>query len=221
MTAAPGTYPKHEDESCWTHDYLLRHCEGYRVDSPGGHLGHVEEPVLSRDESETIGFLVRGTEGLVFVSVRQIRDFSPRGQRIVVDPLSLVRRALSRRGSQAGRSRRAARRKPLRSGRTPLTNVVQTGIRIDAPDAEALERHLRRFDPALADGGSDWCIELTDTANRGDEIEAAVRHSLQELGIPSTQMHVDRTSRTTVAHAPVDEPLGSGYDSGPVLEHEP
>ncbi|MGZ4403536.1 MAG: hypothetical protein ACXVRI_11915, partial [Gaiellaceae bacterium] len=83
------------------------------------------------------------------------------------------------------------------------------------------ERHLRRFHPAEADRGSDWCIELTDTANRGDELEAAGRHSLQGLGTPSTQMHVDRPSRTTVARAPVDEPLGSGYDNGPELEHEP
>jgi hypothetical protein len=112
MSAAPGAYPKHEDESCWTHDHLLRDCVGYRVDSPGGgHLGYVEEIVLLPDESRTIGFLVRGTEGVVFVSVRQIRDFSPGAERIVVDPHLLVSRRL-----QAKRQRRAAQREPRRHG---------------------------------------------------------------------------------------------------------
>ncbi len=112
MSAAPGAYPKHEDESCWTHDHLLRDCVGYSVDSPGGgHLGYVEEIVLLPDESRTIGFLVRGTEGVVFVSVRQIRDFSPGAERIVVDPHLLVSRRL-----QAKRQRRAAQREPRRHG---------------------------------------------------------------------------------------------------------
>lgn len=86
MPAAPTTYSK-QDASCWTDEYLLRHCEGYRVDSPEGHPGYVEEIVLLPDESEPIGFLVRGGSGLTFVSVHQIRDFSPSAQRIVVDPL--------------------------------------------------------------------------------------------------------------------------------------
>ena len=90
MLAAPTRYPNQEDESCWTHEYLLRHCEGYRVDSPAGHPGYVEEIVLLPDESEPIGFLVRGVSGLTFVCVHQIRDFSSRAQRIVVDPLPLI-----------------------------------------------------------------------------------------------------------------------------------
>jgi len=88
---APTRYAKHEGQSCWTHDYLLRHSEQYRVDLPGRHLGYVEDIVLPPDESEPIGFLVRGDSGLVFVSARQIRDFSPRAQRILVDPLPVAR----------------------------------------------------------------------------------------------------------------------------------
>ncbi|MGZ8716641.1 MAG: hypothetical protein ACXWYO_05955 [Gaiellaceae bacterium] len=90
MLAAP-TYPK-QDASCWTDEYLLRHCEGYRVDSLDVHAGYVEEIVLLPDESTPIGLLVRGVSGLIFVSVHQIRDFSPDAQRIVVDPLPLVGR---------------------------------------------------------------------------------------------------------------------------------
>lgn len=91
MPAAPVTDPT-QDESCWTEEYLLRHCEGYRVDSLDGHAGYVEEIVLLPDESTPIGFLVRDAPGLTFVSVQQIRDFSPRAQRIVVDPLPLIDR---------------------------------------------------------------------------------------------------------------------------------
>ena len=91
MVEAPTTYAKHEAESIWTHDYLLRHCDGCRVDSPDRHLGYVEDVVLIPDESEAIGFLVRRDSGLVFVSVCQIRDFSPRAQRILVDPLPVGR----------------------------------------------------------------------------------------------------------------------------------
>lgn len=94
MVEAPATRITHEAESFWTHDHLLRHCEEYRVDLPDRHLGFVEDVVLSPDESEPIGFLVRGDSGLVFVSVGQIRDFSPRAQRILVDPLPVARRPL-------------------------------------------------------------------------------------------------------------------------------
>lgn len=91
LLAAPTTYPK-QDASCWTDEYLLRHCEEYRVDLLDVHVGYVEEIVLLPDESTPIGFLVRGVSGLTFVSVHQIRDFSPRAQRIVVDPLPLIDR---------------------------------------------------------------------------------------------------------------------------------
>ena len=91
LFAAPTTYPK-QDASCWTDEYLLRHCEEYRVDLLDVHLGYVEEIVLLPDESTPIGFLVRGVSGLTFVSVHQIRDFSPPAQRIVVDPLPLTGR---------------------------------------------------------------------------------------------------------------------------------
>jgi hypothetical protein len=87
------TCPTHESESFWTHDYLIRHCEEFCVDLPDRHLGYVEEVILPPDESEPFGFLVRCDSGLVFVSVSQIRDFSPRAQRILIDPLPLAHRA--------------------------------------------------------------------------------------------------------------------------------
>lgn len=78
-------YVKHEDESCWTHEYLLRHCERYRVDTADGRVGYVDEVILAPDESEPVALLVRGSAGVVVVSIDQIREFSPRAEQIVVD----------------------------------------------------------------------------------------------------------------------------------------
>jgi hypothetical protein len=96
-------YPTHEPEAFWTHDYLIRHCEEFCVDLPDRHLGYVEEVIFPPDESEPVGFLVRCDSGLIFVSTSQIRDFSPRGQRILIDPLRLARR--NREASTASNAR--------------------------------------------------------------------------------------------------------------------
>jgi hypothetical protein len=106
---APTTYATHEAESCWTHDYLLRHCEEFRVDFPDRHVGYVEDIVLPPDESEPLGFLVRGDSGLVFVSVHHIRDFSPRAQRILVDPLPVAERRSPARLPERDRAAAVAR----------------------------------------------------------------------------------------------------------------
>jgi hypothetical protein len=37
--------------TCWTDAYLLEHCEGFRVDSNGVHVGYVEEVVWPDDGS--------------------------------------------------------------------------------------------------------------------------------------------------------------------------
>jgi hypothetical protein len=92
VVESPETYAKHESESCWTHRYLLRHCEEFRVDLPDRHLGYVEEVVLLPDGSEPIGFLVRGDSSDAFLSLHQNRDFSPRAGRILDDPQPEVRR---------------------------------------------------------------------------------------------------------------------------------
>ena len=97
-------------------------------------------------------------------------------------------------------------------------------IRVDAPDAAsafALERRLAHLRPAAVGRGTDWCVELEDFDDRLDEITATVEHWLREIGIRSTQMHVDREAVTVVAHDGAQTSLGSGYDSTGVLEHEP
>lgn len=105
-----------------------------------------------------------------------------------------------------------------------MTEFLETRIRIGAPDAQAafaLEKRLSHLHPTGVGRGADWCVELEDVDDRIDEIEAAAEHWLRELGIRSTQMHVNGNSRTIAAQAKDEAPLGSEYATGRVLEHEP
>jgi hypothetical protein len=43
----------------WTDAYWLEHCEGFRVDSPGGCLGYVEEVVWSDGHESPVALRVR------------------------------------------------------------------------------------------------------------------------------------------------------------------
>jgi hypothetical protein len=67
---------------CWTHDHLLRSCEGYLVDGPDGHLGFVSEVVES---GETLELVVGGTSGQFRVPLDAITYFDPRAERITID----------------------------------------------------------------------------------------------------------------------------------------
>lgn len=107
-----------------------------------------------------------------------------------------------------------------------MTTVeTSTWIRVEAPDAPtafALEKRLAHLHPAAVGRGPSWCVELEDfDHDRFDEITAAVEHWLREIGIRSTQMHVDGDVTTVVAYPAGQPSLGSGYDSADVLEHEP
>ncbi len=62
-TSAPG-------HPCWTDDYGLRHCEGYRVVGPRGHVGYVEE-VRADELGEIRAIVVAGGRRLL-VSAHEI-----------------------------------------------------------------------------------------------------------------------------------------------------
>ena len=70
--------------TCWTDAYLLEHCEGFRVDSNGVHVGYVEE-VVSAPPALRVrrGF---GAGGLVLVPLADIVDLHPSGSSILVRP---------------------------------------------------------------------------------------------------------------------------------------
>jgi hypothetical protein len=120
---------------------------------------------------------------------------------------------------------RRGRRIRRRQKEEEVTTVeTSRRIRVDAPDAPtafALEQRLAHLHPAAVGRGTDWCVELEDFDDRLDEITATVEHWLREIGIRSTQMHIDRDVATVVADPAEQGSLGSGYDDTGALEHEP
>lgn len=90
------------------------------------------------------------------------------------------------------------------------TLSTSTWIRVDAPDATtafALEKRLAHLHPTVIGFGPNWCVELEDfDHDRFDEITAAVEHWLREIGIQSTQMHVDSDVLTVAAYSAELEP---------------
>jgi hypothetical protein len=49
----------HRRSVCWTPEYCLAHCQGYRVVGPGGHLGYVDE-VRSGPDGHVSALVVTG-----------------------------------------------------------------------------------------------------------------------------------------------------------------
>ena len=74
--------------SCWTDDYLLAHCENYRVvDENGKRLGFVERVIWSSEPfGEAEALVVRSSEPqqLVKIPLRQVGEIKPRSQFLVV-----------------------------------------------------------------------------------------------------------------------------------------
>jgi hypothetical protein len=70
---------------CWTEAYMLRHCTGFRVEGPAGHLDYVEEVLLDPEEGAPKALLVRGTSTIV-VPLSQIRRLVPGQERVLLGP---------------------------------------------------------------------------------------------------------------------------------------
>jgi hypothetical protein len=69
---------------CWSEAYMLRHCTGFRVEGPAGHLGYVEE-VLLDPEGEPEALLVRSASASK-IPVSRIRRLVPVRELVLVDP---------------------------------------------------------------------------------------------------------------------------------------
>jgi hypothetical protein len=103
-----------------------------------------------------------------------------------------------------------------------------TSIRVDVhaptgPAAFALEKRLGHLSAVAIEDRHGWRVELVDVGDRLEEVEAAVRHWLGEVGSASTTALIDGKPRTIAIGppAPVEEAsLGAGYDER-VLTHEP
>src|SRR5690348_2642019 len=97
-------------------------------------------------------------------------------------------------------------------------------IRVEAPDAAsafALEQRLAHLHPSAVGRGTRWCVEFEDFDDRRGEIEAGIRHWLQEIGVRSTVLSSNGEVTTVTAEPQAEEALGTGYDGARVLEHEP
>jgi hypothetical protein len=87
-----GAMPTQELEatSCWTTQYWLRHCEGYRVLAGDEPIGYVEDVELGADD-EPEALLIRVGEvftHLLTISVEAIESFDPAGERLFVGSLA-------------------------------------------------------------------------------------------------------------------------------------
>ena len=77
---------------CWTREYWLDHCEGYRVSTRRGHLGFVEEIVRDPTTDEPTALMVSGSHGergLMVVPIAEIVDVRAEIEDILVAPGSV------------------------------------------------------------------------------------------------------------------------------------
>ena len=73
-----------------------------------------------------------------------------------------------------------------------MLTCVRIGIRApDAATAFALEKRLSHLRPTSIGRHEGWIVELDDDQDRHDEIVAAVRHWLREIGLNATEVFVD------------------------------
>ena len=74
--------------SCWSDEYLLSHCENYRVvDENGKRLGFVERVIWSSEPfGEAEALVVRSSERqqLIKIPLRQVSEIKPRSELLVV-----------------------------------------------------------------------------------------------------------------------------------------
>ena len=66
----------------WTAEAWLRRCEGFRVESPAGPIGYVEEVVLDDAEEDVERLLVYGPAGRRRISVDEI-DWVDAGRELI------------------------------------------------------------------------------------------------------------------------------------------
>jgi hypothetical protein len=88
-------------ESCWTDEYLLAHCENFRVDTEAGeHVGLVDHVMWSDDGFEAQALVVSAacrSRPAIVVPLRYVTELHPEGEWIAVSPEALADPARQRR----------------------------------------------------------------------------------------------------------------------------
>lgn len=94
------------EHSCWTANYLLAHCEGYRVESNEDMLGYVEEVVRAPDGIEPLALRVRrvsGERGIFTMGLESVLELHPNSELIVVRaPRARAKSCSTARGTSNG-----------------------------------------------------------------------------------------------------------------------
>jgi hypothetical protein len=84
---AAGSRPAPEPGPSIDREYWLAHCEGYRVDSPGGRIGLVEEVrrAAGGERAESLAVLA-GMLGLrrLVIPVREVEAIVPHAERVLL-----------------------------------------------------------------------------------------------------------------------------------------
>jgi hypothetical protein len=82
-----------EPAATWSRKHWLRHCEGYRVEMPGGALGFVETVFLSEDdEPVTIAVRTGAAETrIVLVPLDAVKQILPECEAVVLRQAGLRR----------------------------------------------------------------------------------------------------------------------------------
>lgn len=81
-----GTAIRDSPTRFWTREYLLEHCEGFRVSTPDAHVGFVEAVLLDPTGDTPTALAVRGfgDVGVIAVSTDCIAEVRPEAEEIVL-----------------------------------------------------------------------------------------------------------------------------------------
>jgi hypothetical protein len=82
-----GTVIRQNSSSFWTREYLLDHCEGYRVSTPDAHVGFVETVVRNPTTEAPTALAVRacGDFALVEVPIDRVAEVRADAEEIVLE----------------------------------------------------------------------------------------------------------------------------------------
>jgi hypothetical protein len=81
-----GTLLRQNRPSFWTREYLLDHCEGYRVSTPDAHIGFVEAVVRNPTTETPTALAIRtcGDLALVEVPIDRLAEVQADAEEIVL-----------------------------------------------------------------------------------------------------------------------------------------
>jgi hypothetical protein len=129
--------------TCWSTEYCIRNCEGYRVYDAVGPLGYVEDVRLSQD-GQLEALVVRDGGPPVTVWPRQLLDIEPGADAVRIREVAVTSEQIAvllLRGEQQGRLcadevDELARALPAACREALLQRIASRGIEVRPPDRD-------------------------------------------------------------------------------------